>query len=149
MMLTHVTIVIKDENKAVEFYTQKKGFEKRADYTNPGQPRWLTVGPKRQPIEMVLWQVGMGSDPNLLASHKQSGIGTRWVLEVDDVRNTFGETKARGVKFLDAQPREGGWGFSADLVDSEGNHFTIHETRNPSATADWAKSGKKAYRTNT
>lgn len=22
------------------------GFEKKADYTNPGQPRWLTVGPK-------------------------------------------------------------------------------------------------------
>jgi len=39
MMLTHVTIVIKDQNKAVEFYTQKMGFGKKADYTNPGQLR--------------------------------------------------------------------------------------------------------------
>ena len=147
-MLAHVTIAIKDENKAVEFYTQKNGFREKGRLHESWPARWLTVGPKTQPIEMVLWQLGMGSDPNLPASHKQPGIGTRWVLEVDDVRNTFGETKARGVKFLDAQPREGGWGFSADLVDSEGNHFTIHETRNPSATADWAKSGKKAYRTN-
>ena len=29
MMLTHVTIVIKDENKAVEFYTQKNGFREK------------------------------------------------------------------------------------------------------------------------
>lgn len=119
------------------------GFEKKADYTNPGQPRWLTVGPKGHPIEMVLWQAGMGSDSDLPASHKQPGIGTRWVLEVDDVGKTFAEMKTRGVKFLDAQPREEGWGFSADLVDPDGDHFTIHETRKPSATADWAKRARR------
>jgi len=100
-MLTHVTIVVKNQNEALEFYTKKMGFEKKADYQNPGQPRWLTVAPKGQAIEMVLWQAGMGSDPNLPASHKQPGIGTHWVLEVDDVRKTFAELKARGVKFKD------------------------------------------------
>jgi len=129
MMLTHVTIVVKDQNAALEFYTKRMGFEKKADYQNPGQPRWLTVAPKGQNIEMVLWQ---------------PGIGTRWVLEVDDCRKTFAELKARGVKFIDPQPREEGWGFAADLVDPDGNHFTIHETRKPSATADWAKTSKKA-----
>jgi len=39
MMLTHVMIVVKDQNKALEFYIQKMGFEKKADYTNPGQQR--------------------------------------------------------------------------------------------------------------
>jgi hypothetical protein len=37
-----------------------------------------------------------------------------------------------------------GWGFAADLTDPDGNHFTIHETRKPSANADWAKTAKKA-----
>ncbi len=32
------------------------GFEKRADYQNPGGPRYLTVAPKGQAIEMVLWE---------------------------------------------------------------------------------------------
>jgi hypothetical protein len=36
------------------------------------------------------------------------------------------------------------WGFAADLVDPDGNVFTIHETRKLSATTDWAKAGKKA-----
>jgi predicted enzyme related to lactoylglutathione lyase len=66
------------------------------------------------------------------------------VLEVDDCRKTFAELKARGVKFTDPQPREEGWGFAADLVDPDGNHFTIHETRKAAASADWAKAGKKA-----
>src|SRR5712692_4852499 len=65
MNLTHVTIVVKDQKAALEFYTRTMGFEKRADYQNPGQPRWLTVAPKGQAIEMVLWQAGEGSDPNL------------------------------------------------------------------------------------
>jgi catechol 2,3-dioxygenase-like lactoylglutathione lyase family enzyme len=144
MILTHVTIVVKDQNAALEFYTKKMGFEKKADYTNPGQPRWLTVGPKGQAIEMVLWQAGSKVDPSQPTSHDLPGIGTRWVLEVDDCRKTFGELKARGVKFVDARPREEGWGFAADLVDPDGIHFTIHETRKPSATTDWAKAGKKA-----
>jgi catechol 2,3-dioxygenase-like lactoylglutathione lyase family enzyme len=31
-----VTIVVKDQNAALDFYTKKMGFEKKADYTNPG-----------------------------------------------------------------------------------------------------------------
>ena len=144
MILTHVTIVVKDQNAALEFYTQKLGLEKKADYQSPGQPRWLTVGPKGQAIEMVLWQAGSGSVPSLPASHNTPGNGTRCVLEVDDCRKTFADWKARGVKFTDAQPLEAGWGFAADLVDPDGNPFTIHETRRPPATADWAKASQKA-----
>lgn len=95
-----MTIFVKDQNAALEFSTKKMGFEKKADYQSPGQPRGLTVVPKERAIEMVLWQAGMGSDPNLPASDKQSGIGSFGaVLEVDDCRKTFAELKARGVKF--------------------------------------------------
>src|SRR5256712_10526676 len=105
MMLTHVTIVVKDQNAALEFYTKKMGFEKKADYTNPGQPRWLTVGPKGQAIEMVLWQAGMGSDPKLPASHREPCIRTGRVVEGGCVRQTFGQLQARGVELKDGQPR--------------------------------------------
>ena len=98
MILTHVTIVVKDQNAALEFYTKKMGFEKKADYINPPQPRWLTVSPKGQAIEMVLWQAGSKVDPSLPTSHDLPGIGTRWVLEVDDVRKTFEELKAKVIE---------------------------------------------------
>jgi len=37
--LTHVPIVVSDQEKALKFYTEVLGFEKRADYRNPGNPR--------------------------------------------------------------------------------------------------------------
>jgi len=144
MNITHVTIVVKDQKAALEFYTRTMGFEKRADYQNPGQPRWLTVAPKGQAIEMVLWQAGEGSDPNQPASHQKPGIGTRWVLEVDDCRKTFADLKARGVKFKEGKPREAEWWIAADFVDPDGNPFTIHETRRPPGTADPTKTSRKA-----
>jgi len=144
MILTHVTIVVKDQNASLEFYTKKLGFEKKAAYQNPGQPRWLTVGPKGQAIEMVLWQAGASSDPRIPASHEMPGIGTRLVFEVDDVRKTFAELKAKGVKFKEEQPIEDGWGFAADMLDPDRNPFTLHETRKQSSSTDWAKTGKKA-----
>jgi len=146
MILTHVTIVVKDQNAALEFYTKKLGFEKKADYQNPGQPRWLTVGPKGQEIEMVLWQAGASSDPRLPASHEMPGIGTRWVLEVDDIRKSLAELKAKGVKFKEEQPIQEGWGFAADMLDPDGNPFTLHETRKQSASTDWAKPARNPKR---
>ena len=79
-------------------------------------------------MDEVLWQAGSVLDPRLPTSHDLPDIGTGWVYEVDDVRKTFAELKARGVKFVDAQPREEWWGFSADLVDPDGNYFTINRT---------------------
>ena len=48
------TIWVKDQNEALRFYTEKLGFEIRADVTNRGY-RWLTVGLNGQPdIEFQL-----------------------------------------------------------------------------------------------
>ena len=36
---THVPIVVRDQDKALEFYTEVIGFEKRQDYQQPGRPQ--------------------------------------------------------------------------------------------------------------
>ena len=46
--LSVATIWVLDQNEALRFYTEKAGFEIRADVTN-GDYRWLTVGLKDQP----------------------------------------------------------------------------------------------------
>src|SRR6266498_4721549 len=56
MKLTHAPIVVSDQDKALQFYTEVLGFEKRADYQLPGKPRWLTVAPKGQDLEFILVQ---------------------------------------------------------------------------------------------
>src|SRR2546429_2245573 len=61
--LTHVPIVVSDQEKALKFYTEVLGFEKRADYQNPGSPRWLTVAPKGTDGEMILFEGKYKLDP--------------------------------------------------------------------------------------
>src|SRR2546427_2808533 len=61
--LTHVPIVVSDQEKALKFYTEVLGFEKRADYQNPGSPRWLTVAPKGTDVEMILFEGKYKLDP--------------------------------------------------------------------------------------
>src|SRR5437879_10787206 len=61
--LTHVPIVVSDQEKALKFYTEVLGFEKRADYQNPGNPRWVTVAPKGTNVEMLLFEGKYKVDP--------------------------------------------------------------------------------------
>lgn len=135
MKLTHVTVVVKDQEKALAFYTQKMGFEKRADYTQPGHPRYLTVGAKGQDLEVVLWPAGAEAD-RMPPSHQQPGNGTRTVVQVEDCRGMFRDLKKQGVHFR-AEPLEETWGIAADLTDPDGNPFTIYQPR-PPAASDWS-----------
>ncbi len=50
-----------DQEQARKFYTDKLGFEVRADMTMDGGYRWLTVGPKGRPdLEIVLMEPVVG-----------------------------------------------------------------------------------------
>ncbi|HYM40805.1 MAG TPA: VOC family protein [Thermoplasmata archaeon] len=132
-----MTIVVKDQDKALDFYTEKMGFEKKADYIQPGHPRYLTVSPKGQDIEMVLWPAGAEAD-RMPVSHTQPGIGTRTVLQVEDCGKTFDQLKKRGVRFKSPEPMEEAWGYAADLTDPDGNPFTIFQPRAPpTGPQDW------------
>ena len=82
--ITHVALVVKNKDEAVEFYTKKVGFEKKADYNPPGGDRWVTVGPKGQDLELVLFKAET-ADPNSLSTHI--------TMSVDDCERTFADTK--------------------------------------------------------
>ncbi len=136
MKLTHMTVVVKDQNKALEFYTKTMGFVKKADYTQPGHPRYLTVSPNGQDLEIVLWPSG-AEEQRMPPSHKQPGNGTRTVLQVEDLRKTFAELKKKGVRFKDAEPLHESWGLAADLTDPDGNPFTIFQPAPPRSAQEW------------
>ncbi len=112
------------------------GFVKKADYTQPGHPRYLTVSPDGQDLEIVLWPAGAEAQ-RMPASHSQPGNGTRTVLQVEDCRRTFAELKKKGVHFKQAEPFEAGWGIAADLTDPDGNPFTILQPMPPQAAQSW------------
>jgi predicted enzyme related to lactoylglutathione lyase len=136
--VTHVAIVVSDQEKSVEFYTQKVGFEIKTDVTARGGSRFVTVGPKGQDLELALWQLGGATDPS------QREVSKSWaparappfVLRVSDCRGLHRELSGRGVKFLQ-EPFDHPWGTTATFVDPDGNLFSMNQP--PGAPASGRK----------
>src|SRR5688572_15580793 len=53
--VVYVAVLVSDQDKALDFYTNVIGLEKRGDYPTPDGPRFLTVGVRGQDFELVLW----------------------------------------------------------------------------------------------
>src|SRR5437667_12294065 len=92
---THVPIVVRDQDKALEFYTEVIGFEKRQDYQQPGRPRWLTVAPKGQEVELVLVKGDYVVDPR--PPRMADSVGNHWIVLTDSASKDVEKMNGRGV----------------------------------------------------
>jgi predicted enzyme related to lactoylglutathione lyase len=126
--ITNIALVVSNQQKSVEFYTQKVGFEIKTDFAPKGGNRFVTVGPKGQDLEIMLWEVGGTTDPS------QKEVSKNWapgrsppiVLRVADCRGIHKELSGRGVKFHQ-EPFDHPWGISATFVDPDGNLFSMNQ----------------------
>ncbi|HEY7372531.1 MAG TPA: VOC family protein, partial [Polyangia bacterium] len=113
-----------DQEKALAFYTNVLGFEKRAD--NPaagGGARFLAVGLKGQDFLLVLWPGTPGQGQPF-----QGRSTAAYTLETKDCRKAFEVLKAHGVKF-DTDVLEYPWGYVAVFQDLDGNHLQLRQGR--------------------
>jgi catechol 2,3-dioxygenase-like lactoylglutathione lyase family enzyme len=123
---------VHDQDEAHAFYTQKLGFEVRADVTLPelGDFRWLTVGPVGQPEISVALMAIPGPpvfDPDTSDQVKTltaKGAAGTVFLTTDDIRTEHEDLKGRGVEFVD-EPEERPYGIDASFRDPSGNHIRI------------------------
>jgi predicted enzyme related to lactoylglutathione lyase len=119
--LSHVTVLVKDQDEALRWYTEKLGFTKKQDEAfGPGM-RWLTIAVPGDELEVVLQKP---SEERMA----EVGNGTPWVLETDDCREDFERLKANGVEFRNP-PSEMPWGTSAVFHDLYGNAFNLVQRR--------------------
>jgi uncharacterized glyoxalase superfamily protein PhnB len=112
--ISTITIAVKDENEALQWFTEKLGFEKRLDLTGPGL-RWLTIAPKNQKEVQFL-----------LATWFPQHIGKNatCVVDTQDCRKTYAELKNRGVKFKQ-EPQDRPYGVEAVFQDLYGNTYAL------------------------
>jgi len=134
--VTQVTLVVANQARALEFYTEKVGFETKADVPLPNGGRWVTVGPKGQELEFALWEIGSYTDPAQQAWSKRWAPGTSppIVLRVSDCTAAYEQLRGRGVEFPQP-PQPHAWGTAATFRDPDGNLFSLSQP--PSA---WPKS---------
>lgn len=132
--LSVVGIWVKDQNEALRFYTEKLGFEIRADATM-GDYRWLTVGLKSQPdLEFALSALKPGGmlsedDVQLLTKLVESGKMGSGVWKTDDCQKTYETLKAKGVEFVQP-PTDRPYGIiEAVFKDNSGNVLVLSQAK--------------------
>lgn len=118
--VSQIAIVVENVEAALDFYTGKVGFAKKADVQTPGYPRWVTVGPDGQDIEIALISRGTEASRGV-----RPGSGLPVTLRVADCSTAFRELSSRGVKFVQDSPQELPWGRAAQFTDPDGNMFSI------------------------
>jgi predicted enzyme related to lactoylglutathione lyase len=121
--LAVVTIIVRDQDEALQYYTEKLGLEKMDDVDFGEGNRWLTVtAPQQKDVQIFLQK----ADSFGVDATDQVGKATRWAFNTDNCRETYETLKARGVKFL-SEPKEQPWGIEASFEDLYGNTFSIVE----------------------
>jgi catechol 2,3-dioxygenase-like lactoylglutathione lyase family enzyme len=117
----YVTLFISDQEKALDFYTNSFGFQKRIDYKG-SDGRFLTIAPKDQGPEVLLWLGASGR------AKTAPGVGSL-CIESDDLGRDFTELKARGVKFLEPEPETYAFGMRVTALDPDGNPVALRQMR--------------------
>ncbi len=115
----HITLLVKDQDEALKFYTQKLGFQKRQDQEIAPKVRWVTVSPKDQ-TDLELTFVVANTEEKRKAVGKQAGDHVFLTLESDDCRKEYKALKAKGVKFF-GKPEIQAWGVDVVFEDLYGN----------------------------
>ena len=99
MRIKWTTLYVDDQEKALRFYTEKLGFQKKADFSQ-GNYRWLTVVSPEEPtgVELVL-----DSNANPAGKGYQEALRRKdqpaLNFLVSDVQAEHDRIAAKGVKF--------------------------------------------------
>jgi len=134
--IANAQLWVHDQNEALDFYTNKLGWEVRADVTlaELGDFRWLTVGPPGQEDFSVVLMAIPGAPVMDSETGKQvrelmgKGFAGTVFLSTDDCQASYEELKARGVEFTEP-PEERPYGIDSGFRDPSGNAFRLTQVR--------------------
>jgi lactoylglutathione lyase len=121
MYISVVTLFVDDVDRAIDFYTNKLGWEKTMDAPMGDGSRWVTVAPAGAQTAFTLAKRSADESPD------KTGGSSGVVIEVDDVNKTHEQLKKIGIEFTEV-PRIEPWGGWAMFKDSEGNVHGLHSS---------------------
>ena len=111
-----VSIPVRDQDRALEFYTKSLGMRVVTDSPFDGKQRWIELAVPRAETKVVLF-TAPGQDAMI-------GGFMNITFAAADVEQTARELKARGVEFVQ-DPEKADWGTSAIFKDPDGNQFVL------------------------
>ncbi|HEV2748278.1 MAG TPA: VOC family protein [Allosphingosinicella sp.] len=118
-MITHVKFVsipTRDQDRALEFWTEKVGFTLLTDQPFSEEQRWIELKVRDSDTRFVLFT------PD--GQEERIGSFFNGALACDDVEATHRQLSGRGVEF-DSPPQKQPWGTFATFRDPDGNRFVL------------------------
>jgi catechol 2,3-dioxygenase-like lactoylglutathione lyase family enzyme len=116
-----LSVWVKDQDKALDFYLEKLGFEKQTDIEMDNGYRWLEVKPPGAETALTIAKPYPGQDGVSV------GGFTNIVFTTEDINATYKDLNANGVKFIE-KPKIQEWGvMQAIFADPDDNMFILVE----------------------
>lgn len=119
--IKQITIAVKDQDRALKFYTQILGFKLQVDVSKgEGKQRWIALEIPGAQTQVVLFT------PE--GHEERIGTSSNIIFTTDNIGKTYQELKDRGVQFTKGPANEP-WGAYALFQDSEGNTFCLSSSK--------------------
>ncbi|HEU5240304.1 MAG TPA: VOC family protein [Pyrinomonadaceae bacterium] len=122
--LSLISLIVKDYDAALEFYTKKLGFEVAEDAAF-GDRRWITLKLPNTPDSAINLELAKSKGDEALVG-KQAGGFPLLGLGTDDCLGDYQRMKELGVTFH-GEPTSGPWGTGVLLEDLYGNKIFMSQ----------------------
>ena len=127
MKATVISIPVRDQQKALDFYTDKLGFIKKKDIPLGGGNRWITLVSKdwQDGPELLLEPAPLHFEPSKVYQEALKDAGIPWTqFDVDDIDAEYERLTNAGVSFS-LNPTDMETVRAAVFDDTCGNHIQL------------------------
>lgn len=125
--LGSLTLVVRDYDEAIAYYTGALGFVLLEDLDQGGGKRWVRVSPSPGNETALLLAQAVG-DEQQAAIGRQTGGRVGFFLHTDDFARDHARLAAAGARFEEA-PRHEAYGTVVVFRDLYGNRWDLIEPR--------------------
>ncbi|WP_274563414.1 VOC family protein [Streptomyces spiramyceticus] len=122
-----VTLVVRDYDEAIAFYTDALGFELVEDTDRGDGSRWVVVRPRGSAAGTGLLLARAKDATQLASVGAQTGGRVGFFLHTEDFAGDHARMTAAGVRFME-EPRHEPYGSVAVFEDLYGNRWDLLET---------------------
>lgn len=120
--LALVSLVVRDYDEAIAWFTKVLGFELREDSRLEDGKRWVRVGPSAGTAELLLARARGAPQQDRIGDQHGGRVG--FFLHTDDFVGDHARMQAAGVQFAES-PREESYGKVVVFLDLYGNRWDL------------------------
>ena len=122
--LTQLSLLVRDYDEAIAFYTQKLGFDLLEDTRMSATKRWVRVAPKGSSTGLLLAKAASTEQENCVGN--QTGGRVFLFLHTDDLDRDYQNLKEQGITIVRERSNES-FGKVCVFEDLYGNLWDLIE----------------------